>query len=287
MNFSPLYSQSSLHSLCAYLNLPAEVAFRVERIAAEINWQALKPAFEGLFSCETAEKSRLCIKQQIAAIDEDGFAELAVQLVACQNTKMLYVQNGIPDCVFLDTMACFSRFLKETLAKTGRLSFDRGFWTWRALSLSLYRLGTLEFECLHLPNDIATALAVRAGVKALSVHIPSDACLTTDQLILSYSKAKKMFFKPNNELLIYCRTWLLSPNLQNLISENSNIRTFANDYQIMQTNTNDTSFYNWIFATTPQTPINDLSENTSLQRAVKAYLLNGGKIGSATGKFIG
>ncbi|MEG0397091.1 MAG: hypothetical protein RR612_10210, partial [Oscillospiraceae bacterium] len=154
-------------------------------------------------------------------------------------------------------------------------------------SLSLCRLGTLEFECLHLPNDIATALAVRAGVKALSVHIPSDACLTTDQLILSYSKAKKMFFKPNNELLIYCRTWLLSPNLQNLISENSNIRTFANDYQIVQTNTNDTSFYNWIFATTPQTPINDLSENTSLQRAVKAYLLNGGKIGSAIGKFIG
>ncbi|MEG0305457.1 MAG: hypothetical protein RR635_07160 [Oscillospiraceae bacterium] len=42
-----------------------------------------------------------------------------------------------------------------------------------------------------------------------------------------------------------------------------------------------------MFATTPQTPINDLSENTSLQRAVKAYLLNGGKIGSAIGKFIG
>jgi len=42
-------------------------------------------------------------------------------------------------------------------------------------------------------------------------------------------------------------------------------------------------FYHFLFWTSEETPIADLPENTSLQRAVKAHLQAGGSIGSASG----
>ena len=127
---------------------------------------------------------------------------LAVMLRAALRTRELYAARGIPDGIFLGTMRCFPRFLREHLESYGRYGFDRAFWTGRQLSLTLFRLGELEYELL--PGE--------KGV--LSLHIPSDADLSEEKTDASLRMQVSFFaeyFPAYAGADIYCDSWLLSP----------------------------------------------------------------------------
>ena len=82
-----------------------------------------------------------------------------------------YQRQGIGDGIFLATMGCFSRFVGEHLASFGTAGFDRGWWTYRQLSMRLFRTGELEYEfCpdeqtihLHVPSDTRLLLPLCAA----------------------------------------------------------------------------------------------------------------------------
>ena len=63
--------------------------------------------------------------------------------------------------------------------------------------------------------------------------------------------------------------------------ENSGIRRFAGDYRLYDVDEEDQEFYEWIFG--GYKPLEELPEHTSLQRAVKAHLATGGRLGMARG----
>ena len=60
------------------------------------------------------------------------------------------------------------------------------------------------------------------------------------------------------------------------------IRRFAQGYEIKTVFPERESFYRWLFAGKKEWE--ELPEKTSLQRAVKAYLASGGRIGEAFGQ---
>ena len=104
--------------------------------------------------------------------------------------------------------------------------FDRDFWVHKQLSLVIFRLGELEYEFI---ND------------SISIHTPSDAVLTKSKIDKSIKMLLKFIkkYSPNyKDKLIYCDSWLLSPNLAKYLHEESNILTFQNYFNIKKISEN-------------------------------------------------
>lgn len=274
-----MMERRAILALAEELALPEPVMEPLERAAETLPDLPLRE----LAGPETAEAAWEAVKAAVPIWrQDDGMAHLAAALGGACYTREVYRENGVPEDVFFATMGCFARFLRETYEITGKWAFDRGFWTWRQTSGRLFRLGTLEFE--YRPSEEGSAL---------SVHIPSDAVLSRGELDWSYDWAGR-FFAGEGRAFCYrglptefrCDSWLLAPALEKLLPEESGIRRFAGDYSRCAVEEDDREFYRWLFNCEPPLPVEDLPENTSLQRAAKAYLAAGWKIGSARGVLV-
>ena len=221
-------------------------------------------------------------------------AHLAISLAAACRTREVYREHGISDGIFLATMGCFRRFLLETHDLFGRWAYDRAFWTWRQTGCLLFRLGALEFEYYTKEPEEKLPDFFPPDTVLLSVHIPSDAALTREALDDSYAQAER-FFQAEGRAFCFrgaptaavCESWLLAPALDELLPETSGIRRFASDYRRCAADENDVEFYRWLFQSPTPLPPDELPERTSLQRAAKARLAAGEKIGAGCGVLTG
>lgn len=232
-----------------------------------------------LCNSKTAAKCSNILLKKVAREQDPNKVLLAISLLAASYTYDLYKEANIEEGIFLDTMKCFPRFIQETYAKTGEITYDRFFWTWRQLSMQLYRLGTLEYEVLASPAKVRDYLSSNQ-TRVLSVHIPSDAILTNENIHDSLEQAKE-FFK--NKDSFYCESWLLSPKLNELLTSDSRIKCFYDKFEIIGTEEGNNSCYEWLFKVPGTTPIELLPEDTSLCVKVKNHLLEGGSIGTGYG----
>lgn len=57
--------------------------------------------------------------------------------------------------IYFATMKCYPRFIDETYRMTGRLYFDRYWWTTRQAGCYLFIIGSFEYEMKHIDNQIA------------------------------------------------------------------------------------------------------------------------------------
>ena len=197
---------------------------------------------------------------------------LAIYLISAFIIYDKYKLKGISKKIYIDTMKCFSRFIDECYIKNGKYYFDRGFWTYRQTNMSLFRIGTLEFEFTH--------------DKKISVHIPSDAVLTNEEIDKSFNELEcflNEFYPENKDYEIYCSSWLLSPELSKYLDSKSRILLFQKYFEIVDFNPLAMDVFEWVFKTNQNTPICDLKEETSLQKNIKKALLNGQKIGIGYG----
>lgn len=83
---------------------------------------------------------------------------------------------------------------------------------------------------------------------------------------------------------IHCNFWLLSPTLKELLPEESHILQFQKSFRITPLGKSD-CYRLWVFKN-PNLPVQEFPENTSLQRRLKAYLLDGGAFLDAEGILI-
>lgn len=256
--------------LCEKISLPAEVAVPMMEYYIGQDFQTVKQLAEELTVFETSRDAYTALAQKLG---EDHIAVLACNLHAAVHVYDRYVELGIPENIYVDTMACFTRFLQETHRDTGKWQFDRAFWTYRQLRMTLFRVGELEYEIL--PQE-----------KALTFHVPSDASFAPDVIDASIEASKVFFARYFPECAAYpyvCESWLMSQTLAKLLKPQSNILQFQQRFNIVEEYPDDREFYQWIFGVPADTPTHQLAENTSMQRAVKQLLLSGGKIGAAMG----
>lgn len=236
----------------------------------------------------TAESTWKRLDDYYKNSDPNGMVLLSLMLVSAVICKGRYKASAVPEKVFWDTMACFTRFLKEDLKNKGKVCFTRAFWVWRQLSCQLFRIGELEFEYLQFNKTGSHIDTISQDDRVLSVHIPSDANLDKSALKNSYEQAAAfartyadLFFCQGLPKLFYCNTWLLSPELSQLLPERSGIRNFAEDYNLIDVNPDSDSFYEWLFDG-QRNPL-AMPTRSTLQRSVLKHLQNGGKIGAAAG----
>ena len=256
-----LLRQEKLEKLLAAIEMPRSFALRV-------------------MDCAWTEIPEYCGN---APVDRgDGAEEMARHLIIALDNREKGPWKDLPEDIWLATMACFTRFVKEHHESMGNFAFDRGFWTTRQIGAKLFRIGELEYELKETED--------KDMPRMISLHIPSDARMTADRLNDSVARAKeflKTYFPEWATLPMRCHSWLLSPALKSLLDEDSNIlrfqRAFDLDYEERESDEELRWVYKLIGDQQKNVDLTKLPEDTSLQRRMKVYLLEGGKIGSAAG----
>lgn len=277
-----LFNIQQILQLCNKINMPFQMIDKIKENYNLINQAEIETYFFDLLNFEKASKSYEQLQQYTSKLDEDKVCELIILLGVATKTYDKYIEKGISEEIYIDTMKCFSRFVIETYKWTGKYDFDRGFWVWRQLCLILFRIGTLEFEILNIDDNIAKKFDIKES-QVLSVHIPNDAICSNEYLKSSYKMAFD-FFKQyfNKEYKFICSSWLLGQELDYLIKKDSGIYNFRKDYKIVEyTESND--YLQWVFNKF-QGNIEDFIPKTSLQMAIKEHIMSGKKMTIGLGK---
>ena len=256
-----------IYALARKLNIPEEVVLKLKPVPEAA------PCLEGLCSKqydEYAHKLNGALTE-----DQDGFKILSAMLEAALLAKTQYDKRGISEEIFYATMNCFPRFIGEHKESFGRYGFDRWWWTGRQTSLQLFRIGSLEYELIE-----------EEGEKKISVHIPSNANLNDGAVGESLENARaflKQFFPEYALARFCCHSWLLSPALATLLPKDSNINRFRERFTLLGYDEDADDYKLWVFKNKALT-LEEFPENTSLQRKMKRYLMQGGKVGCAWGE---
>ena len=216
--------------------------------------------------------------------DEDGMKLFAAQSMEALLALHEYEKRGIGRDIFLATMAFMARFSKEAFARSGRVEWTWGWWFPRQLALKEFRLGALEYE---MTEGAAFGGKPSGGDKRRTfLHIPADADLSDGAVDASLVEARAFFckyFPAFADAGYVCESWMLSPALREILPETSRVRRFSERFSVVFWEEDSPAFRDWIFPSAVTAPVEELPEETSLQRAVKRHLLAGGKIGWAEG----
>lgn len=263
-----------LQELYSLIDLPAEMLQKLNRISEKIDLKQMDGYLEPLLDRKTAHQAYRQLRSLLEE-DPDNMKMLYCQLECARRVFDRYQEKHIARTVYIDTMKCFTRFAEECKKKNGRMFFDRGWWTYRQISMEIFRIGELEYQ---LEED--------RGEKAIGIHIPSDADLSKEAVDDSLRQAEVFFHTYYGDYAYEkytCHSWLLSPVLRPLLPEQSNILSFQNRFDLIQEDQEDQEYIEWLFQVPADTDDKNLPEVTSLQKRVKELLLNGGSVGAAYG----
>ena len=252
-----------MEQLCRKINMPEEVT---QIILEHHRTLVVFPCLDLLMQEATWLQGLEQLKEALGE-DPGGFKRLCCMLRCALRSRAEYARLGIPEDVYVDTMAAFSRFVREHRESYGRYGFDRGFWTTRQVSVKLLRIGQMEYELTEVE-----------GVPVVSLHIPTDVDLRPEVLLPSIREGLALFrqlFPAYRDAPVYCHSWLLSPQLREFLPEGSNILCFQELFDIRPDSVPGKDVLLWVFKN-PKLPMEDYPEDTSLQRKLKRFFLDGG-----------
>lgn len=261
-----------LSVLMKEIAMPEAAAREVLELLPQLDLEKLNSHMEGLFAEDTWNASLAAIRQ-ILGEDIRGMKMLACELICALKTWDRYQALGISRKVYLDTMDCFPRFVKEHMASFGTYGFDREWWTVHQLSCLLFRVELLEFELRK--DDVA-------------LHIPTGAHLDPEAVDASLAAIEEMIatrFPKWKDWPRTCHSWLLSPTMAELLPENSRILQFARRFAVTPTGEPNDDYLQWCYKR-KDIPMENLPEESSLQRKLKAKLLKGEPFLDARGVLI-
>ena len=112
----------------------------------------------------------------------------------------------------------------------------------------------------------------------ISVHIPSDGNFSAQVCEESYRRAKEIFKKCYPEYkykAMCCFSWMLEKRLKEIMGKDTNVTLFADKYVAFPLCSKGEDIYSFLYHLKEAVPPEELPEDTSMQRAVKNYLLDG------------
>lgn len=219
--------------------------------------------------------------------EPEGLSILAIQMRVAALTRKLYARAGLSDELFVRTVDWFPRFVRWQHANVeGKFGhrvanpdnpalFTEAFWSPRLLNLSILRFGEFEFEFVE-------------GEPEINLHIPDDARLDSEHMQASFEQFHALTaakLAQYADATITCESWLLDPALDELLPANSHLRDFRALFSLTGTKVSQ-DYQKWIAGCEGLSP-QELPEATSLQRAIKQYVLAGGQMSVGTGVFNG
>ncbi len=217
-----------------------------------------------------------------------------------------YKEKNIPEEIFWDTMTDIKIWIDDHRARTDEDGIFELHWLMHHMNLNIFKVGRLQYQKLiwyfKTPYN-KNGVEIKFGDKFLNMHIPRGAKLDYDECVKSLDMAKEFFATyfpefPNNKYA--CHSWLLYPGNKNFMPEGSNILKFASLYDIIQENEDPESAYLWLYGqkfknaeliknrkeTGNYGHIDELPQNSSLQKSTIEFIKNGGIFGEALGVII-
>jgi hypothetical protein len=262
--------------ICKMLDIQSEVVEKLLDCEKHIDFKSMEQDIEEMRHPECWEGALERLKHLLGD-DEDGMKILACQLRCACDVYDKYEEIGIPKEIFIATMKFFTRFLQDYKDRHGSYRYVWGWWAVHQLSMVEYRIGELEYE-MRMENSRPL----------IDIHIPADADMSLDKLRKSYLEAVSFFERFYPEFIkadMVCSSWLLAPALKNVLPESSRIMRFQKSFEVQKVEEDSLAFMDWVYGTR-DIPLEKLPEDTSLQRKLKPYLLNNGKVEWASGKLI-
>ncbi len=219
-------------------------------------------------------------------------AGLLVFMCMSKHLKACYEKENIDLQIWHDSMLDLKWKLWECKAVKGIWGSFVAWWFPGFFNMTRFALGRLQFDFARYGNTYKDEeFDLKPDDMIIGVHIPRtmtpfDKASRDD----AYAKARE-FFAPrlNGAPMIFtCYSWLLYPAYRDIIPEKSNTRSFMDDFKIIGQYDDKEGEYNdaWrLFDMDQPKDLNDYPENTSLRRAIKKYLLDGGRTGEGLGIF--
>ncbi len=158
-------------------------------------------------------------------------------------------------------------------------------WIDKVFRKIVVRLGRLEFEPYKMEEDVCIeGRLIPKDFDIINVHIPATGPLNYEECRKSYKQCLEYYNL--KEAVFICESWLLSPLLEEMLPETSNIIKFKNDYIIYKLDIMDRLFEERIFGGVLYDNPNLYVAKTSLQKKAKEILRQGRPLLGAWGVLI-
>jgi hypothetical protein len=201
-----------------------------------------------------------------------------------------YDKAGIKEEVFWDTMHDLKYKLAECVENHHVYGTFVGWWYKKIFSGDIFMLGRLQYERNTYPmRETYKRAGIRVdwGDPVLSIHIPSCGPLTEPQRMDSYRRAYNFFSHDGQPIVCICDSWLLHKGHEEFLPEQSNIRSFMRDFDIIESRDHEKPQGSWrIFGSAAVNDPATWPEDTGLQKAYKQHILSVGSTGSGFGILI-
>ena len=150
------------------------------------------------------------------------------------------------------------------------------------------KYGAVKREKLALKKSEWTLIAEKS-TPAIRLHIPADGRLTPDLVDETLEMTREFvrkYFPEYVGALFVCHSWLLDPQLVDLLGEESNISKFCKRFTPMTSKSGGNAVFGFVFlGYSSDCDLNTLPENTSLERLLKNHYINSRAIYELHGYF--
>ena len=219
-------------------------------------------------------------------------AGLLIFICLSKHLKECYKEQGIDEAIWYNSMLDLKWKLWECIEVKKMYGSFVAWWFPGFFNMTRFALGRLQFDFAKYGDTYSDdEFDLKPDTQIIGVHIPRtmtpfDKASRDD----AYAQAKAFFGpKLNGAPMIFtCCSWLLYPAFKDIIPEKSNTRSFMDEFKIVKEYHDKPGQYNdaWrLFDMDQPEDLNEYPENTSLRRAIKKYLLDGGVTGEGLGIF--
>ena len=212
-------------------------------------------------------------------------------LMGCKSHKAAIEGRGFSSEIAEDSISAVSRIIVSEFNKPSVSGLSFRMMTWASFYMrgSLVRLGRLQFE-VGLKSYPAIEEELSAAASFVYIHIPSGSPLLPAEVDSSLNLAREQLPKYYPELskapiVFVTNTWLLSPEISDILGGVGNIPSFASRFKLVSARVGISPHLSYIFGISDPafSDFASLPEDTELRRRVKAHLLAGGTLSQGLG----
>ena len=234
---------------------------------------------------QTYEKNNEVIKEiaNLSGVKKETVL-LIVYILMSKKLKEYYELKGYSEEMWIDAMSDLKDRLNECFAVKGIWGSATD-WFARFYNFNLFALGRLQFNYATLYADYDNKdVRLKKGDKVIGVHIPGGRPLDKSEVLDSFIKAKEFFRKDfDGQIPFVCKTYLFHASMSNLYKPTSNLKYFMDLFDVYYQEETEKNLDAWRVFNCEVEDYNELPENTSLQKGLKRFLQDGGKMGIGVG----
>ena len=200
--------------------------------------------------------------------------------------RALYREKGIDEEIYWNSLSDLTCKLIECKKVYGYYGSSTKNWFPRFLRAEAFALGRLQYERKPFVLDSYKDL-LKKDELVCKCHIPSSGPLLFEDVLASLKQAYEFYapYRKNGVLPILCDSWLLYPPVAELFDPSSNTARFYRIFEIIHEKPSLSNHDFWRVFNLPYTPENlqNAPEDSSMQRKIKQFLLNGNCMGAGMG----